>query len=395
MGMAGRAFEVTLVSTGMVDLPPRSGGGVEAYVWDIALMLDRLKVPNAVVADVRDGAHLPPGSSNVPVHSVVDRFPLRPYQSVFAHLLGGSASARAAVRWLGHANGPRVLHLNEEVSAASLCRSHPDVPKVFTLHNPPPVGTNGTYGTVEKTVRWANSAAARRWIWSRVDVTIALSGWIRDYLVANGVPPDRVAELSLPIDTARFVPPEGEVRAHDPTILYVGKLDHRKNLPALLEAFVQLPADVRLVVVGQGPLNGYLVDFIEAHDLEERIDWRPTVSAPRLIQLYQRAWTLCHPSSLEARPRVILEAAACGLPAVLPDSFLYADLSSAGFVQAYDPESVQDLANQLAAFLSDGARRQAMGRRAREYALREASYDVFGRRLLAVYERAIDSPRSE
>ena len=39
---ANPSVEVILGSTGMVDLPPSSGGGVEAYVWDIARVLGGL-----------------------------------------------------------------------------------------------------------------------------------------------------------------------------------------------------------------------------------------------------------------------------------------------------------------------------------------------------------------
>jgi D-inositol-3-phosphate glycosyltransferase len=376
----------------MVDLPPAAGGGVEAYVWDVARILRSAGHSVTIVSNLREGATAPTGLDIAASRSFIDRFPLPAFASSFAHAIGGSFTALATARLLG-SNGhrPVLLHLNEEVSGAWLARRFPSVPKVFTVHNPPPVGVERSYGLFERSVRWANSAVCRKAVWSRMDVVIALSSWIEGYLVANGVPADRVVRLPLPIDTDYYTPHVGAAEGPDPYLLYVGRLDARKNVLALVDALARARTNLRLVLVGRGPAEEALVELARARGLQHRVRFAGRIPAPELLALLRGASALCLPSTLEAYPRVVLEAAACGVPSVLPDSFLYSDFHEAGFATPYRAADPRGLAHALEGLGSDPSLRADLGRKARAFAVRSASYGSFASALERAYRTAFEN----
>src|SRR5271154_3465693 len=91
-------MRVLLVSTGVVTIPPQTGGAVESYVWDLAQMLDGAGVKVTLVSNYhrRLTQVAYPRIQFVPTPSPIDRFPLRPEASAVAHLAGGLAAAAAA-----------------------------------------------------------------------------------------------------------------------------------------------------------------------------------------------------------------------------------------------------------------------------------------------------------
>ena len=383
-------MHVVIDSTGMVDLPPSSGGGVEAYVWDVARVVRRAGHQVTLVSNLRPGITTPEGIHVKSSGSFVDRFPLRPMPSAVAHGFGGVFTARATRSVLRQNGGTStVLHLNEEVSSALLASRYPELPKVFTIHNPPPVGAIRSYGLIERTVRWVNSATSRRLVWSHVDVIIALSSWIKTFLVENDVSPERAVLLPVPIDTDHYVPAEPGIYTNDPYFLYVGRLDARKNVLSLVRAVAAARSKPKLVLVGRGPAMGLIEDTIRRQGLAHRVSILPGVTQTELLGLYRGAYAFCLPSTLEAYPRVVLEAAACGVPAIPPNSFLSSDFRDGGFVKSYDPRSMGDLERTIEDLSADPFQRERLSRNARRYAEASPSYTAFVSGLVKAYELAV------
>jgi glycosyltransferase involved in cell wall biosynthesis len=96
------------------------------------------------------------------------------------------------------------------------------------------------------------------------------------------------------------------------------------------------------------------------------------------------------PSDTEALPTTLIEAAACGVPAVahrvggVPE--VVADGKTGVLV---DPGNVSGLASALRRVLADESLRVAMGRSARVLAEQRFSSIAWARRLRAVYDRAL------
>lgn len=114
-------------------------------------------------------------------------------------------------------------------------------------------------------------------------------------------------------------PVEPEVR--DRMILFVGAIQHRKNVVRLVEAFERLPKGWRLVLAGS--TKGYgaesILKRIDASCARERIQVLGYVDESELDQLYRRASIFAFPSLDEGFGIPVLEAMAHGTPVLTSD----------------------------------------------------------------------------
>jgi glycosyltransferase involved in cell wall biosynthesis len=394
-------LELVLVSTGMVSIPPVNGGAVEAYVADLARIFSRRAgVHVSVISNHRypGSAAIDPGTRWVPTHSPIDSFPLRPAPSALAHVIGGSISALVTRRHIQRLPADRhvVVHLNEEISAMAFAPLGRRVGRVFTIHNPPPSTGDRGYGGLEYAIRYANARATWRFALRKMDAVIALTPWIRRFLVEEwSLESPRVHVLPLPVDVGLFRPPEVtiELSPSGPPpwkLLFVGRLEPRKNVLTAVDALSFLPPETRLTVVGDGPLASATLLRARQLGIERRVSVVQRVPMSGLVELYRSSTALLHPSLLEAYPRVVVEAAACGLPTVLPDSPMYSDFLVGGAASSYDPhQGARGLAEAVTSLLSDPICRAAARSSARSFALRNNSYAAFADGLAQVYASAV------
>jgi glycosyltransferase involved in cell wall biosynthesis len=109
------------------------------------------------------------------------------------------------------------------------------------------------------------------WVYSHVDVAIAVGTNNRDYFEWCGVPSRRIALAPHSVDTVRFSADRARHESFaaewrrklgiDPdalVILFAGKLQRKKNPGLLLDAFSSLKDGSHLVFVGNGELEGEL-----------------------------------------------------------------------------------------------------------------------------------------
>lgn len=131
------------------------------------------------------------------------------------------------------------------------------------------------------------------------------------------------------IDTHVFcsegdLPSGSNVPETAPVLLFVGNLLPVKDPGFLLRAFASLSArnmELRphLVLAGKGPMRQSLESLAVSLGVHERIHFLGPQSALQIAAWMRRASLLVMTSINEGLPNVILEAQACGLPAVSTD----------------------------------------------------------------------------
>ena len=174
------------------------------------------------------------------------------------------------------------------------------------------------------------------------------SRWSRDAIVAEGMPAARTHALPYPVDLGAFQPdPEAEPDPGRPLLLSLGRLDPRKRLDLLLDAFVlvldALPG-ARLRIVGRpGSAPGQL-SLIERFRRRDAVDYRPAIPRVEVPALLREASVLVQASENENFGSSVAEALACGTPVVLGPTNGTADYidSNSEVFGGYEPSDVAD-----------------------------------------------------
>ncbi len=153
---------------------------------------------------------------------------------------------------------------------------------------------------------------------------IAVSGALKDALVALGAPPGKVTVLRNGVDTDLFRPPADRAAARAalgltrPTLVSVGLLIDRKGHHRTIEAMTRLP-EFDLIIAGEGPERERLAALIGQLGLASRVRLLGARPHADLPQLYGAADASILSSSREGWANVLLESMACGTPVVASD----------------------------------------------------------------------------
>ena len=101
-----------------------------------------------------------------------------------------------------------------------------------------------------------------------------VSAALRDYVIGNGADPERIRVLGNAADVARFHPGVTPAALDLPpgafVIGFAGGLKKWHGVENLLEAFRRVHAEApgaHLLIVGDGPMRGWIDEFVAAHEL--------------------------------------------------------------------------------------------------------------------------------
>jgi glycosyltransferase involved in cell wall biosynthesis len=277
------------------------------------------------------------------------------YERTNPHGTRDSLSALLAAPWnpatvtsledLVASTNPSVAHVHNTwfaISPAAFAATHrAGLPTVFTVHNyrlaclngqllrdgnpcTICVGTHPWAGVRYLCYRdslFASSIAAgtlalnrRLGTWERsVDVFLALTTFMKEMLIASGVPSERI------IHVPNFTSDPG-VRRNPPsqsdTVLFIGRLSPEKGLEQLLHSWVRsAPEGLRLVVVGDGPMAAQL-----ASQRWASVEFRGRLDRSEIRELMLGAKAMVVPSTWdEGQPMVVLEAMSAGLGVIVSE----------------------------------------------------------------------------
>jgi glycosyltransferase involved in cell wall biosynthesis len=165
--------------------------------------------------------------------------------------------------------------------------------------------------------RYARPRRMIIWAARRAGRVVAVSRALRAELVRLGVEESLVEVLPNGVDLALFDvagrPPPAQAAPR--RLLVVGHLKPGKGHRSAIEALRSLPNCV-LDVVGDGPLRRALEQHAAALGVSDRVRFLGSVPHAQLPERYRSADALILASEREGMPNVLLEALACGTPAV-------------------------------------------------------------------------------
>ena len=311
----------------------------------------------------------------------------------FGTYLSTPLSTAFFTAWCRMRAWPDLVHIHEPFPLASLAPliMRPPVPIVVSWH----ADISGKAAPLQKAVQSLQDRVCAR-------ATVILPTSLRlargSRILSRHLP--KCVALPIGIDLQRFLaaPDEQRVAALRARfgarfVLFVGRLVSYKGLDVLIDAMASSP-DARLVIAGEGPLEGALREQVRTRRLQARVNISGRfVPDTELSDWYAACDFFVMPSTAitEGFGIVQIEAMASGravintdLPTGVPEVSL--DGISGRTVA---PGKVQPLAAALTEIWSDAALRARFGAAGRQRAIEEFSEAMMIDRLIAIYRDAL------
>ncbi len=275
---------------------------------------------------------------------------------------------------------PQLIHAHFATKATAAARelaSELRVPFTFTAHR---------YDIYDKPpADFAARAAAAAAV-----VTVSQAN-VRYMVDTLGVEAGNIHLISCGVDTEQFR--SNGARADPPHIVCVARLKPFKNQKLLLEACALLCASgvvFRCVLVGDGPTRDELVALRARLGLERVVELVGAARQSQVLGWWQRASVAALTSESEGMPVCLMEAAACGVPAVATAVGGVAEMIEHGVTGLLAPSrNAVAVAAALKRLLVDRDLAARMGSAARRLAVERFSVVHQVDRLLALWAQLL------
>jgi glycosyltransferase involved in cell wall biosynthesis len=178
---------------------------------------------------------------------------------------------------------------------------------------------------------------------------------------------------------------------------FVGRLNRDKGIYDLVNAFESLPveADACLLFVGadeegiEQQVREALCRNAVASNVWKKIHFAGHTSEPE--RFYAAFDVFCMPSYREGFGSSVIEAAACGVPALVSRIYGLTDAVAEGETGLmHDPGDIEGIRLGLERFLNDASLRHRMGRVARQRVLEKFSRDRLVHAMIEEYEQLLN-----
>lgn len=197
----------------------------------------------------------------------------------------------------------------------------------------------------------------------RAEFIVCISEFHRQFFLENGAKDDQLFVMYCGIDVSHFTPNRRQRSADEPfRILSSGRLVGKKGFPVLIEACRILMAkgfDFHCTIEGSGPDEAMLRDLISAAKLEDSVTLTGTAlkqeNIPEFMSqgdVYALPCVWAADNDVDGLPQMLMEAMACGIPAVstrlvgIPD--LVINEETGLLVEPNDAEALADALLRIA-----------------------------------------------
>lgn len=240
---------------------------------------------------------------------------------------------------------------------------------------------------------------------ARADFIICISEFHRQFYIKQGADPDKLHIAYCGIDTSHFTPRRRTRKSGEPLhILSSGRLVAKKGFPVLIQACKILRkagVDFRCTIAGSGPDEVSLRRLISEDGLEDII----TLTGEALKQedipefmyggdIYTLPCVWAADNDVDGLPQMLMEAMACGLPAISTELVGIPDLvidNETGLL--VPPEDAQALAEALQKLGENDVYAKELAEKGHARVTQVFDIDVCLEPLLNKYRAALETSR--
>ena len=253
------------------------------------------------------------------------------------------------------------------------------------------------------------AAQTERWVLSQADAVVTVSALLRDYVVSLGVDPYRINVMPNGVDPALFRPrpldPTDRARwglGDGPILGFVGGIrpwHGVKVLPLLLERLVARYRDLRLVIVGDGPLRGELERELQDRNLIQNYVFTSSLPQEEVATLIPHFDVALAPyprldHTFYFSPLKLFEYMACGVAVVAAGVGQIEQVVQHGETGLlYPPDDIDALVSACDRLLANPALRQRLGQAAAQEIRERYTWDHNAARVIELARSLISTPQ--
>ncbi|MEC4893378.1 MAG: glycosyltransferase family 4 protein [Oscillatoria sp. PMC 1051.18] len=225
------------------------------------------------------------------------------------------------------------------------------------------------------------------WVWRRCSYIIVLSeSWKKFYSDRCGLKPEQVVVLPNPVAIPESIP--DRQNSEQVKFLFLGKINQRKGIFDLLQAFAQLPPPQRekaqLILAGSGEIE-QATNLAQSLQIDQQILFPGWITKQQCQELLAQADVFLLPSYNEGLPMALLEGMSWGLPAIttpvggIPE--LVTDKQTGLLV---NPGDITGLKGAMQSLIEDRSWRLQLGKAARD-CVAPLDVKIYSRSLFDIY----------
>ena len=276
--------------------------------------------------------------SNNGVDEFILERPFIPRNTAFSMRLWANIVKRDAEEYLKGEKQPDLIHAHTYLGGyiASLLKKSLDLPYIMTLHETSFL-TNQIPGyhleIVNQSLDLATKVVS---VGSKLAMTIQNKFDIPSIVIPNF------------IDFQRFKPSSEKHEKY--SFIFVGDLVLRKNVKALIKAFVKVKdelSNVELIIVGDGPESGKLRNWVRGFGNNRGIIFKGRQTQEEVAKELSMSHCFILPSSSETFGIVLVEALSSGIPVISTSSGGPSDIISSEVGIILDSEEPKALSEAM------------------------------------------------
>jgi glycogen synthase len=215
----------------------------------------------------------------------------------------------------------------------------------------------------------------------------------------NGVDPDKYNPSTVTPDQVKKIRARYDVKDDEEMILFIGRLAGAKGVDKLIMALphiLQKNPKAKLVVVGLGDLQEYLMNLVKVTKMSDFVKFRfEFIPEEERILHYAACDVAVFPSFYEPFGIVVLEAMAMERPVVVGAagiSGMREIVVCCGDEQCgyhIDPNNPSDIAWGINSVLENADKKRWLGKNGRKRVLNEFTWDKIAAKTLGLYEQIL------
>jgi len=173
----------------------------------------------------------------------------------------------------------------------------------------------------------------------------------------------------------------------DKQIIFVGRLSKEKGIHTVIESAKNLPTDIDLIIVGNGPEENFVLESIKNHKNIHYLGYQPK---EKTIPLIRGSKLLIQPSLAEGISSTLLESMACNTPVIATKVGGNIELFNNDTGILIEPENPEELLNEIISTIDNKEKLEKISKLA-FYEVQSYDWAHVGQKYLDLYKELLNS----